>query len=191
MSDYSIPWSLLRDWEADFLTSRGIRLEASGISFDKRLSKDDLRDVLALFISMRVRTEDPDENHINFARGDCANRCIEWFGEDISEQLCKEVVEWFPKRDRLLCFAASVLIYVQRVERLMKTCCSVLNAGLSVDDLLSNNKQCQQATMGCLRLELEKRRLFSPEYEDELKAFVADRNTFVHSLWTVELPEIL
>jgi len=182
MSNYSIPWTLLRDWEADFLASRGIGLENSGVSFARRLSRDDLRDVLALLISMRRRTEEPAENHINFAIGDCANKATEWFGEDITDQLCREVVEWFPKRDGLLLFAASVLIYIQKVERLIKLCCSVPDVGLSVDDLLSNNKKCQQATMGRLRAELEKRKLFSPDYEKELRDFVADRNCFVHSL---------
>ncbi len=191
MSDYSIPWKLLRDWEADFFTSRGVGLEKSGVTFSRRLSRDDLRDVLALLLSMRRRTEESAENHINFAIGDCANKATEWFGKDITDQLCKEVIDWFPKRDVLLLFAASVLIYIQRVEILIKFCCSVLDVGLSVDDLLSNNKKCQQATMGYLRAELEKRKLFSPDYEKELKDFVADRNCFIHSLWTVELPKML
>ncbi len=191
MSDFSIPWDLLLGHEIDFLTSREIDRLPSGISFGRELSIDDLRDVMALLLSLRRRIPNAEENHINFAIGDCGVASEKWFGKDLSETLTRQIVEWFPKRDKLLLFAASVLIHIQQVERLIKVCCSTIGAGLTVEDLLSNNRTAQRATMGRLKGELQNRGLFTQGFEEEMQQFVKDRNSFVHSLWTVELPEML
>ena len=82
MSSFGIKMELLSAREQTTLTSLNAELGATGITFRRRLTFDEMRIIGQIIVDLKGRTNDED-NHINFALGDWMNQADEWFGPEV------------------------------------------------------------------------------------------------------------
>jgi|SRR5208282_1780246 len=183
---YSIQWQLLVEEEKDFMGTLGIETGASFAKFTRDLTWEEITMVFAHFVSLRKRTPDPEESHVNFAVGDCLVEMERLFGKERAEQFTSEFLRFSAFRDYVLGLTGAALIYLQQVEEVIKGCCACLNLKgmrLTVADFLSSDPEHRRVTLGQMKNALLNTKAFSPDFEAQFHDFVQDRNRFVHSLW--------
>lgn len=81
MADYAIKKELLSSRERSTLDKFNAELSASGLSFKRMLTRDEMRSIGQIIVDLKSRTADED-NHISFALGDWLIQADEWFGTD-------------------------------------------------------------------------------------------------------------
>jgi hypothetical protein len=188
--DYSIPWHLLPEDDADFFDRAGIERHASSIKFNRELTREELASVCSRLWNFRSIVTDPKENHINFAIGDALNEFSNRFGDQDGAHFMKEFVRLGNLRDHMLKIAGAALIYLQMVEHLIKGCCAILKLtglNLTIEDFNSTDITRRRHTLGQLKRALVGTFAFSDEFEDQFNRFVSDRNDFVHTFWIGEI----
>ena len=84
MRDFGIKMETLTASEQKTLAKLRAELSRNSISFHRELDFDEMRKVGQILIDLHQRTNDRDENHINFAIGDWMLQADEWFGNDAS-----------------------------------------------------------------------------------------------------------
>jgi hypothetical protein len=187
--DYSIPWHLLSDDDADFLDQAGIERGLSFIKFNRELSRKELALVCSRLVNFRSIIPDPKENHINFAIGEAFNEFSQRFGKKDGKYFLKNFVRVGKLRDKTLNVTGAALIYLQTVENLIKGCCAMLKLKgikLTVADFQSDDASRRRQTLGQLKAALLGTFAFSDDFEDRFNAFVRGRNEFIHTFWTGE-----
>lgn len=187
--DYSIPWHLLPEDDADFFDRAEVERGASSIKFNRKLSRQELASVCSRLRNFRSLVEDPEENLIDFAIGDAFNEFSNRFGEEDGAYFMKEFVRLENLRDNALKITGATLIYLQMVEHLIKGCCAMLKLkGLkfTLEDFHSSDVNRRRQTLGYLKKALMGTFAFSNEFENDFNRFVSDRNEFVHTFWIGE-----
>jgi hypothetical protein len=183
---YGIQWKRLVDEEKDLLASLGIETGSSFAKFSRDLRWEEITTAFSHFVSLRKRTSNSDESHVNFAIGDCLVEMERLFGKDRTEEFISEFLRLSASRDYVLQLAAGALIYLQRIEEVIKGCCASLNLQgirLTVADFLSSDPDRRRFSLGLMKKALLQTKAFVPDFEKEFDDFVKDRNRFVHSLW--------
>ena len=188
--DYSIPWHLFSEDDADFFDQAQIQRGSSFIKFHRKLSRKELASLCWRLWNLRSATKEPKENHINFAIGDTLNEFAKRFGTKEREKFITQFVRIENLRDHALRITGSALIYLQTVEHLIKGCCAMLKLKglkLTVQDFHSGDARRRRQTLGQLRTALINHFEFSDEFESHFNRFVNDRNHFVHTCWANEI----
>src|SRR5215203_2844743 len=183
---YAIRWDMLDEDELDFLNRIGVEKHQSAVTFTRPLNWNEFCLAFAIFCGLKNRIGD-EENHVNFAIGDCVNYGIDRFGEDQVDNFIKEHLALRVMRDHTLSMAGGTLILLQLVEEQIKFCCTAIpikSLNLTLEDLLSPDPRRRKQTLGQLASGLRESRIFAGDFEDRLAKFVNDRNRFIHSWWT-------
>jgi hypothetical protein len=188
--NYSIPWDLLSEDDAEFFDRAKIECGPSWIRFHRALGRRELATTCARLWNFRSLIARPKANHINFASGDALNEFSRRFGKRDSEFFIKEFVRVGNLRDEVLKITGGVLIYLQTVEHLIKGCCAMLKLKglhLTLEDFQSKDPKRRHHTLGELKKALLNTVAFTDGFQIRLNDFVAGRNEFVHSFWTDEV----
>lgn len=188
--DYSIPWSLLPEDDADFFDEAHIERGPAHVKFNRELSRQELASVCSRLWNFRLLIPDADDNSINFAIGDALNEFSNRFGEKDGDYFKKAFVRISRVRDHTLEVTGGTLIYLQNVEHLIKGCCAMLKLKglkLTLDDFNSLDPSRRRQTLGHLKRALLGTFQFSSAFAHQFDGFVEDRNKFVHTLWIGEL----
>jgi hypothetical protein len=189
---HKIPWERLVEDEKDFLVSLGIELGPSSVTFTRELEWNEITLAFSFLNSLRKRNPDAAESYVNFAIGDCLVEMERLFGERRASQFIEEFPRLSALRDHILELAGGTLILLQGVEETLKRCCSLLELKgikLSPADFLSPDPKRRKAMLGEMKSALIKTGAFSKTFESEFECFVANRNSFVHSLWIEDCRE--
>ncbi len=181
---YGIQWQRLVEEEKDLLTLFGIEIGSSFVRFTHELRWEEITMAFAQLMSLRERTPNLDESHVNFAVGDCLVEMERLFGKERTEQFMAEFLRLSASRDSVLQLAGGALIYLQRVEDVIKSVCACRELRLTVADFFSSDPNRRRVTLGQMKCALIKTEVFAPDFEINFNDFVQDRNRFVHSLWT-------
>jgi len=191
---YRIQWQRLLEEEKDFLDSLGIESGETFARFTRDLTWEEITVAFAHFVSLRKRTSNPEENHVNFAIGDCLIEMERLRGKERTEQFAREFLRLSAFRDYVVGLAGSALIYLQQVEEVIKGYCACLSfrgLRLTPEDFLSSDPGRRRATLGQMKSALLSTERFSSDFEREFHEFVHDRNRFIHSLWVENYREHL
>ncbi len=194
MADYGIKIELLSDFDKSVLLDLDVDVQRSGVVFQRKLNEANMRTVWRILTALKYRTND-EENHINFALGDWMQQAEDWYGKD-------ELKKWFAwmssdwslpaHRSYLYQMIGITLIYLQRLETLIKECCSLLSSKavdkvFEINDILSADPKLRKKTLGQLVSVVQDMEIFDSTFEDKLSSFVELRNRFVHRLWEEEI----
>jgi hypothetical protein len=188
--DYSIPWDLLPEDDAEFFDRAGIERGPAFLKFNRDLTREEVAALCERLWNFRTIIPDAEDNHINFAIGEALNEFSRLFGEDEGEHFIKEWTRFATIRDKTLKITGGALIYLQNVEHQIKGCCATLNLkglNLTLEDFQSTDSTRRRQTLGQLKSALIGTSSFSAEFEDQFNTFVKDRNEFVHTLWTKDM----
>jgi len=185
--DYSIPWDLLPEDDAEFFERNGIERGPAFLKFRRDLTRVEVASLCERLWNFRSIIPAPEENHINFAIGEALHEFSRLFGEEDGEHFMRQWERFATIRDTTLKITGGALIYLQTVEHQIKGCCAILNlqgSKLTLEDFQSQDSTRRRQTLGQLKVALIRTSLFSSEFEDRFNQFVRDRNEFVHALWT-------
>jgi hypothetical protein len=152
--DYSIPWHLLPENDAEFFDRNEIEQGATFLKFNRELTREEIASLCQRLWDFRLLIPDPEDNHISFAIGDALNEFIRLFGEEDGKLFMKEWERFTSVREATLKITGGALIYLQQVEHLIKGCCSMLNLKglkLTFDDFLSQDSTRRCQTLGQLK----------------------------------------
>jgi hypothetical protein len=183
---YAIRWDLLNEDEFDILKRKGVEMHPNGMDFTRTLEWEEFCLVFAFVYGLQNRIGD-DDNHINFAIGDCLNYGVDHFGQEAVDDFIKEHLALRVVRDDIISMTGATLILLQIVEEQIKVCCTAIpvkSLNITSEDFLSPDPRRRKNTLGQLARSLKESSIFDRDFEARLTRFVNDRNLFIHSWWT-------
>lgn len=186
-------WDFVTQHEIEALDRLGAELKPVGLIMRKQPDESALRRIGVILAGLFLRMENRDDR-INWAVGDWMNQVDEGYGPDKGVQWMNEFIILTRYKDHLLKLSGAILLELQCLEQLIKTCCGFLGVAkgrqkFTAADLLSHDAKRQRKTLGWFKDALKEckdvkgDKLFAPHFESRLDQLVRQRNLFIHGFW--------